>query len=175
YLPFTTLGLGFGWTDLLELKEISRRFNFQVQAGIGIRGPLSEKTAWTTEVRLLHISNAGASYPNLGLNTRVGTGRRRFRYGADPVRIVARTAASMWPPETTQTMVPDGARGDSAAATEAAPAPSATIRAREARSRIAAAVSSRETTSEPARTDFTSGHISGRSPRPPIPSTKLGV
>lgn len=79
YLPFTTLGLGFGWTDLLELKEISRRFNFQVQAGIGIRGPLSEKTAWTTEVRLVHISNAGTSYPNLGLNTVVVTGGFRFR------------------------------------------------------------------------------------------------
>ncbi len=78
-LPFASMGLGFGWTNLLELEEISRRFNFQVQAGIGIRGAVTEKTGWTTELRLLHISNAGTSYPNRGLNSMVVLGGFRFR------------------------------------------------------------------------------------------------
>jgi len=78
-LPYASLGLGFGWTNLLELVEISRRFNFQVQAGIGIRGAVTERTGWTTEIRILHISNAGTVYPNRGLNSLLVLGGFRFR------------------------------------------------------------------------------------------------
>ena len=56
--------------------------------------------------------------------------------------MVASRAASMFPPETTQTSLRPGTRPDSAAATASAPAPSAITRARSASSRTAAAVSS---------------------------------
>jgi len=78
-LPFASVGLGFGWTDLVELEEISRRFNFQVQVGIGIRGAVTDTTGWTTELRILHISNAGTVYPNRGLNSLLVLGGFRFR------------------------------------------------------------------------------------------------
>ncbi len=78
-LPFASLGLGFGWSDLLELQEISRRFNFQVQVGIGTRGAVTDTTGWTAEIRILHISNAGTVYPNRGLNSVLVLGGWRFR------------------------------------------------------------------------------------------------
>src|SRR5436190_4912004 len=77
----------------------------------------------------------------------------------------------MFPPETTQTIFPVRR---SAAATGAAPAPSATTRLRSTSSRIAAATSSRPTTSEPSRTSRASANISGKTVGAPIPSTKLG-
>ena len=54
-------------------------------------------------------------------------------------------AASMFPPETMQTSLRPGTRPESAAASASAPAPSAITRARSARRRTAAAVSSSET------------------------------
>ena len=48
-------------------------------------------------------------------------------YGTFPFRIVCRTSRSMLPPDITQTILPLGILSVNAAATGAAPAPSATI------------------------------------------------
>src|SRR4029077_1512109 len=73
-----------------------------------------------------------------------------------------------------QTIFPGPALPIVAAATDAAPAPSATIRLRSIKSLIAAATSERETTRGERRV-LARSHISGRTLFPPIPSTKLGV
>ena len=53
------------WTDL-DVIELSRRFNFIVQGGLGVQGAGG---AWTVEARFLHYSNANTVLPNLGLNS----------------------------------------------------------------------------------------------------------
>jgi hypothetical protein len=78
-LPYVNVGLGFGWTDLTDLEEIDRRFNFLLQPSIGLRHAISESQALTLEVRLNHISNGGTREPNLGLNSLVVLGGWRFR------------------------------------------------------------------------------------------------
>jgi hypothetical protein len=77
-LPYASIGAGFGWTDLTELDEIDRRFNFLLQASLGVRGALPGGQAWTLEVRWDHISNANTVRPNLGLNCIVVLAGWRF-------------------------------------------------------------------------------------------------
>jgi hypothetical protein len=76
---YATFGMGAGWTNLTGLDEIDQRFNFLLQTGVGLRNPISDTQAWTAEVRWSHISNAGMSSPNLGLNQLVILGGFRFR------------------------------------------------------------------------------------------------
>lgn len=78
WLPYAGLGVGFGWTDL-EIEEISRRFNFRIEAAVGLRARVDGRSAWTLEVRYQHTSNAGTSFPNYGLNSMVFLGGWRFR------------------------------------------------------------------------------------------------
>ncbi len=60
------LGLGFGWTDLVdEIPEINRRFNFRIEGAAGVRRQVTETSGWTFEVRYQHTSNAGTVPPNL--------------------------------------------------------------------------------------------------------------
>lgn len=77
--PYASLGAGLGWTNLTELEEIDRRFNYLLQSSIGVRGRLPDGSAWTLEARLAHISNAGTILPNLGLNSVVFLGGWRLR------------------------------------------------------------------------------------------------
>ena len=188
-LPYLGLGRGFGWTDLDdEVFELSRRFNFRIEGSVGVRILRRRDCAWTLEARYQHISNAGTSFPNLGLNALVFLGRLRFSLKLATNEDLT-SAGGIRPPRIRGQ---DGRRRccrrrrrrrscrrprrpDSAAATGAAPAPSATTRARAARWRMAAAVSASETTSDPARSALASGHISGSTLRAPMPSTKLGV
>lgn len=78
-MPYATLGMGVGWTNLTRLDEIDQRFNFLLQGGVGARVAASTRTAWTVEARVAHVSNAGASSPNLGLNMVALLGGFRFR------------------------------------------------------------------------------------------------
>ena len=77
-LPYLSLGAGFGWTDLTDLEEINRRFNFLLEGAIGVRGRVSDSQAWTLEFRWSHISNANTVLPNLGLNCAVFLAGMRF-------------------------------------------------------------------------------------------------
>ena len=70
-VPYVSIGAGFGWTSLVPLEEVDRRFNFLLQGGMGMRGELSRGRAFSLEVRLCHLSNAGTRRPNLGLNSLV--------------------------------------------------------------------------------------------------------
>jgi hypothetical protein len=85
------------------------------------------------------------SFPLEKLVPRVRTpswpSREGINYGTSPSRIFASLALSMLPPETTQTIFPLPALPVSAAATEAAPAPSAITRCLSASSFTAAAIS----------------------------------
>jgi len=72
--PYLALGAGFGWTNLEELDELDRRFNYILQACAGVRW----KSAWSLEARISHLSNAGTVLPNLGLNAIVFLGGWRF-------------------------------------------------------------------------------------------------
>jgi Lipid A 3-O-deacylase (PagL) len=76
--PYFQLGVGLGWTDLAQLDEIDRRFNFLIQGAVGLRGAVTETQAWTFEVRYSHVSNAGTVLPNLGLNCLVFLAGWRF-------------------------------------------------------------------------------------------------
>ncbi len=76
--PYLALGAGFGWTNLEELDELDRRFNYILQACVGVRGNRPDGSAWTLEARLSHISNAGTVPPNLGLNAVVFLAGWRF-------------------------------------------------------------------------------------------------
>jgi len=78
-LPYVSIGAGLGWTNLERLDEIDQRFNFLLQGSLGLRVPLSERQAWTLEARLAHISDAGMTTPNLGLNSAVFLLGWRFR------------------------------------------------------------------------------------------------
>ncbi len=78
-LPYFGVGLGFGWTDLTDLPELSRRFNFRMESYGGLRIRADDTSAWTLEARYQHTSNAGTSYPNLGINSIVLLAGWRFR------------------------------------------------------------------------------------------------
>ena len=78
-MPYLSLGAGFGWTDLTQLEEINRRFNFLLQASLGLRKNLSLGRALGLELRLAHISNAGTVRPTLGLNSLIVLGSWRIR------------------------------------------------------------------------------------------------
>src|SRR3989442_14314794 len=81
----------------------------------------------------------------------------------------------MFPPETTQTILLLLVFPVSAAATDMAPAPSATTLVLFTRRRSAEAVSRRVTTIELWSSDLARFHISGRTLFPPAPSTKHGT
>jgi Lipid A 3-O-deacylase (PagL) len=76
--PYLALGAGFGWTNLDELDELDRRFNYMLQACVGVLFDRGGGSGWTLEARLSHISNAGTVLPNLGLNSVVFLGGWRF-------------------------------------------------------------------------------------------------
>src|SRR6185369_11905221 len=78
-------------------------------------------------------------------------------YGTPPWRMRPSVARSMFPPETTHTTFPPPARP-------------ATTRLRSARVRIAEATASSGTTTDPSRRRRARGHISARTPFPPMPS-----
>lgn len=66
-LPFLSGGAGFLWTSL-DVPEIDRIFNGQLYYGAGIRVRSDRNPSWRVEIRNHHISNAGTSGENLGLN-----------------------------------------------------------------------------------------------------------
>ncbi|HEX4439578.1 MAG TPA: acyloxyacyl hydrolase [Thermoanaerobaculia bacterium] len=67
WLPYLSVGAGFGWTNL-RIIEINRRFDFILCGGFGVR-PGGETSPFSVEIRLVHYSNAGTVPPNYGLNS----------------------------------------------------------------------------------------------------------
>jgi hypothetical protein len=67
--PYVSASVGVGWTDLTELDEIDRRFNFLAQWGAGIRRRMPGGRDWFGEFRYFHVSNAGTAGNNWGINS----------------------------------------------------------------------------------------------------------
>ena len=77
-VPYVEAGVGVAWTDLTELDEIDRRFNFLAQWGGGIRHRTGGGDEWFAELRYFHVSNMGTSGNNWGLNTLIVVIGRRL-------------------------------------------------------------------------------------------------
>jgi lipid A 3-O-deacylase PagL len=74
-VPYLDLGGGVLFTNT-QVPAGTSRINFTTAGGVGLHF-LTGKLAWTTDVRFMHISNAGLSNPNPGINTvqlRLGVG-----------------------------------------------------------------------------------------------------
>jgi hypothetical protein len=69
FVPYFEAAVGVAWTDLTELDEIDRRFNFLAQWGAGVRRRTSAGGEWFGELRYFHVSNFGTAGNNWGLNT----------------------------------------------------------------------------------------------------------
>jgi hypothetical protein len=72
-VPFVSAGAGFLWSSL-DIPELDRVFNGQLQYGAGVRFRGSRNPGFRLEIRNHHISNAGTSGENLGLNAFVLVG-----------------------------------------------------------------------------------------------------
>jgi lipid A 3-O-deacylase len=68
--PYLELAGGPFWTDLgNRIPEQSSEFNFIVMGGIGFSWFVTSQMAVNIGYRAQHISNAGTSFPNVGLNS----------------------------------------------------------------------------------------------------------
>lgn len=76
--PYVAAGVGVAWTDLTELDEIDRRFNFLAQWGAGVRRVTAGGNEWFAEFRYFHVSNMGTAGNNWGLNTLIVVVGRRL-------------------------------------------------------------------------------------------------
>ena len=68
FVPFMEIGAGLMATDIGK-PDLGGDFQFGEKAGIGAHYFFTENIAATLECRLMHISNAGLSKPNLGVNS----------------------------------------------------------------------------------------------------------
>jgi hypothetical protein len=77
-VPFLDVGAGVGATGI-GAPDLSNTFEFNLQAGIGVHWFVRHNLAMTAEARFLHVSCAGISHPNLGVNGVMGMiGLTRF-------------------------------------------------------------------------------------------------
>ena len=77
-VPFVDAGAGVTGTGIRE-PDLSNIFEFNIQAGLGVHWFFRDNVALTLEVRYMHLSSAGISSPNLGVNGVLGTvGLSRF-------------------------------------------------------------------------------------------------
>ncbi len=67
WIPFLDLGAGVTGTGI-GAPDLSGTFQFNSQATAGVRWFMRNDLALTGEVRLMHVSNAGISEPNAGMN-----------------------------------------------------------------------------------------------------------
>lgn len=75
-VPYVELGGGTLFTNV-ETPEKTSRVNFTSSGAVGLHF-LRSRFNWSAEVRFMHISNAGLTTPNPGINTvqlRIGFGR----------------------------------------------------------------------------------------------------
>lgn len=71
WVPFFDVGAGVTGTAI-SAPDLSGTFEFNLQTGPGLHWFLRKDFAVTVEARYLHLSCAGLSSPNLGLNTILG-------------------------------------------------------------------------------------------------------
>jgi lipid A 3-O-deacylase len=71
FVPYVELGAAPGYTDL-RVREQQTNFVFLLFAGLGASYFVTERTALYAGYRLQHVSNAGTSSPNQGINSHTG-------------------------------------------------------------------------------------------------------
>jgi hypothetical protein len=71
FVPYVELGAAPGYTDL-RVREQQTNFVFLLFGGLGASYFVAERTALYAGYRLQHISNAGTSSPNQGINSHTG-------------------------------------------------------------------------------------------------------
>jgi len=77
--PYVEFAGGPFWSDLTDkIPEESSQFNFILTAGFGVSYFLTDQAALNVGYRFHHISNAGTSYPNIGLNASLPFGGFSF-------------------------------------------------------------------------------------------------
>ncbi len=67
WVPFVDLGAGLSGTDIRD-GDVSSTFEFNLQIGAGTHYFLRDDLAVTAQLRYFHLSDAGISSPNLGVN-----------------------------------------------------------------------------------------------------------
>ena len=67
WIPFLDIGAGVSATSIGP-PDLSHYFEFNLQAATGVRWFIRDNLAFGVEARYLHMSCAGLSSPNLGLN-----------------------------------------------------------------------------------------------------------
>ncbi|HEV3409757.1 MAG TPA: acyloxyacyl hydrolase [Chthoniobacterales bacterium] len=76
-VPYVQGGGGFVYTDIepgeASSNAVSTEFNFNLQATFGIRWILNDRWSFLTEATYRHISNAGLSDPNYGIDQAGGS------------------------------------------------------------------------------------------------------
>ena len=79
--PYVEFAGGPFYTDLGgRIPEESSRFNFVLTAGAGVSWFLTAQLSINAGYRFHHISNAGTSFPNLGLNSSLPFGGFSFYF-----------------------------------------------------------------------------------------------
>ena len=71
WVPFVDLGAGVTATSIGP-PDLSNYFEFNLQAEVGVHRFLRDNLAVTLEARYMHMSCAGLTSPNAGLNTVMG-------------------------------------------------------------------------------------------------------
>jgi lipid A 3-O-deacylase len=80
WAPNILLGAGFAytkWKDIAE-RELGTEFEFLLHAGAGIEFFQEGSRSYSINYRLFHVSNAGITRPNIGLNAHVLSLGMRF-------------------------------------------------------------------------------------------------
>jgi lipid A 3-O-deacylase len=79
--PYAEFAGGPFWTDFTnQVPEESSSFNFILTAGFGCSIFITAQTSLNVGYRFHHISNAGTSYPNIGLNSSLPFGGFSFYF-----------------------------------------------------------------------------------------------
>jgi len=66
-VPYLDVGAGLSATSIRE-PDLGQVFEFNLQAAGGVRWFITHDVALSLELRLLHLSDAGMTVPNLGVN-----------------------------------------------------------------------------------------------------------
>ncbi len=79
--PYVEFAGGPFWTDFTnQVPEESSSFNFILTAGVGCSYFITSQASINVGYRFHHISNAGTSYPNIGLNSSLPFGGFSFYF-----------------------------------------------------------------------------------------------
>ncbi len=68
WVPYIDLGVGIAFTEI-RAPNLGASFQFNEQAAAGVNYFFTDDVAVNCELHFLHLSSAGTSYPNQGVNT----------------------------------------------------------------------------------------------------------